>query len=51
LRIFLGGDDVMHTLVFEGEWGSLDTMASASDKIFVDPEWQKQMAKWETAIE
>ena len=50
-RRFMGHGDVMHTLVFEGEWDSLATMAAALEKMMADPEMQALMPKWDTVIE
>lgn len=46
-----GLGDVMHTIVFEGEWSSFAAMASFFEKAFGDPEFQKSMTKWGTVLE
>ena len=46
-----GSGDVMRTLVFQGEWDSFVTMATAMDKMFADPEMKKTMAKWDAVTE
>ena len=37
---YAGGADVMHTLVFEGEWDSFTTLGTLGDKVLIDPELQ-----------
>jgi hypothetical protein len=50
-RRLSGGDDVMQTIIFEGEWDSFTTMATFFDKAFTDKKYQAHMAKWNTLIE
>jgi len=48
---FLGGGDMMHTIIFEVEWDSLAAMAAFFEKAMADPEIQAMMPKWEALEE
>ena len=50
-RPFTGGNDAMHTVVFEMEWGSLTELATFFEKMMADPEWQAQMPQWDLVLE
>jgi len=50
-RRVTGQGDTMNTLIGEYEWGSLTEMASFFEKMFADPELQKQMANWSSVTE
>ena len=46
-----GGNDIMHTQIFEIEWNSFTEMATFFDKVMAGPEFQTEMAKWDAIIE
>jgi len=47
---FIGGEEYMHTLIFEVEWDSLAAMAAFFEKVMADPEMQALTPKWETVL-
>ena len=42
-----GGQDYMHTVIFEVEWDSVATMEQCFEKMMADPEIQAMMPKYE----
>ena len=48
---FIGGDDMIHTIILEGEWESLEKLASFYENMMKDPEMQELMPKWQGVLD
>jgi len=46
-----GGQDYMHTTIFEVEWNSVADMEQALEKMMADPEMQALMPKYDELTE
>ncbi|MFC2009264.1 hypothetical protein ACFLUT_04335 [Chloroflexota bacterium] len=46
-----GGQDYMHTTIFEVEWDSVAEMEQAFEKMMADPEMQAMMPKYDELTE
>ena len=47
----VSGGDVVQTLYFQTEWGSLAEMEVSMEKMYVDPEMREMIFKWSGVVE
>ncbi len=46
----VSGGDVVQTLYFQAEWGSMAEMEALMEKTYSDPEMREMMLKWSAVV-